>query len=123
MHLTEINCDLLICFPLSLPYSSHKPQPCTLATVHRKKFTQNFVAHVTKVFSDESSCEVKIKKNLVLNSYDNGTVEMSDVHLTLPPPPLLSVVVQTVQLKHDFCCRSERIFLFICKNKIKIRCN
>jgi len=50
MYLTKINCDLLICSPLSVLYSSHKSQPCTLATVHRKKFTQNFVVHVTKVF-------------------------------------------------------------------------
>jgi len=66
-----------------------------LATVHRKKSTQNFVVHATKVFSDESSSEVEIEKTfLVLYSNDNGTVEMSDVRLTLPL--LLSVVVQTV---------------------------
>jgi len=51
--------------------------------------TQNFVVHVVKVFSDERSCSelVKIEKIfLVLNSDDNGTVEMSDVRLILPPP-------------------------------------
>jgi len=50
MYLTKINCDLLICSPLSLPYSSHKLKPCTLATVHRKKSTRNFVVHVTNFF-------------------------------------------------------------------------
>jgi len=49
------------------------------------------VAHVAKVFSDESSCEVEfslrnIKDVLVPNSIDNGTVEMNDVRLILPPP-------------------------------------
>jgi len=33
------------------------------------------------------ACEVKIKKKfLVLNGNGNGTVEMNDVHLILPPP-------------------------------------
>jgi len=42
-----------------------------------------------KFFSDESSCEVEIEKTfLVLNSYDNGTVEPSDVRLILPPPAI-----------------------------------
>jgi len=39
-----------------------------------------------KAFSDESSCEVEIEKTiLVLNSNENGTVEISDVRLILPP--------------------------------------
>ena len=81
MYLTKINCDLLIS-PL---HSSHKPQPYTLATVHRKKSTRNFVVHVTEIFSDESSCEVEIDKTfLVLNSNDNDTVEPSDMRLILP---------------------------------------
>jgi len=66
---------------------------------------------------------VEIEKTfLVLNSKDNGTVEMNDVRLILPPP--LSVVAQTVQLKLDFCYRSERVFyLFVYIKQIKIRCN
>jgi len=36
---------------------------------------------------------------------------MSDVRLILPPPVICGAA-QTVQLKHDFCCRSERVFLF-----------
>jgi len=48
-----------------------------------------------KFFSDKSFCEVKIEKHFfVLNSNENGTVEMSDVRLILPPS--LSVVAQTV---------------------------
>jgi len=71
----------------SFPPSEFQSQTsATLATVHRKKSNRNFVAHVTKVFSDESSCEVEIEKTfLVLNSNDNGTVEMSDVRLILSP--------------------------------------
>jgi len=66
-----------------------------------------------KFFSDESSCEVEIEKTfLVMNSNENGTLEISDVCLILSPLKL-SVVVQTVQLKYDFCCRSERVFLLI----------
>jgi len=41
-------------------------------------------------FFDESSCEVEIGKTfLVLNSNDNSTVEMSNVHLILPPPAIM----------------------------------
>jgi len=40
-----------------------------------------------KFFSDKSSCKVEIEKTfLVLDSFnENGTVEMSDVRLILPP--------------------------------------
>jgi len=70
----------------------------------------NFVVYVTKKISNESSCEVEMEKSfLVLNSNENGTVEMSDVHLILSP----LVILLSVQLTHDFCCRSERVFLFI----------
>jgi len=72
MYLNKINCVLLISSPLSIPYYSHKRKPCTLATVHRKKSTQNFVLHATKVFSSKSSFEVKIKTFLVLTSNDHG---------------------------------------------------
>jgi len=58
------------------------------------------------------ACEMN-KSFLVLNSNDIGTVEMSDVHLILPPPAI-SVVALTMQLKHNLCCRSERVFLFTC---------
>jgi len=51
---------------------------------------------------------------LVLNSNDNGTAELSDVRLVLPSCAI--VVAQTVQLKHEFCCKSERVSLFICIN-------
>jgi len=47
---------------------------------------------------------------LVLNSNDNGTAELSDVRLVLPSCAI--VVAQTVQLKHEFCCKSERVSLF-----------
>jgi len=82
MYFIKINCDLPISSPLSFPISSHKAQPYTIATFHSKKFILNFVVHVTKVFSNESSCEIEIEKKhfLVLNSNDNGIVEMSDVH-------------------------------------------
>jgi len=77
MYLTKINCVLLISSPSP---SVLQPQTAAmhLTTVYRKK-----------VFSDKSSCEVKIEKHfLVLNSNDNGTVEMSDVHLVLPSPAI-----------------------------------
>jgi len=90
MYLTKINCDLHISSPL--PPSILQPQTeamYQLATVHRKKSTRSFVVHVTKDFSNKSSCEVKIEKHfLVLNSNDNGTVEMSDVCLALPSPAI-----------------------------------
>jgi len=35
---------------------------------------------------------------------------MIDMRLILPPPGYL----YSVQVKHDFCCRSERVFLFNC---------
>jgi len=49
------------------------------------------VAHVTKVFLKKvpvkwSFCSEIEKTFLVPNSIDNGTVEMSDVHLILRPP-------------------------------------
>jgi len=113
MYLTKINCDLLISSALPLRYPSHKPQPFTLATVHRKKSTCNFVVHITKVFSNKSFCAVKVENIfLILNSNGNGTVKMNDVCLIFLP-----LVAQTVQLKRDFFCRSERICLFICNIK------
>jgi len=47
------------------------------------------------------------KQFLVLNTVDNGTIELRDVRLILTPPPL-SVVAQNIQLKYDFCFRSKK---------------
>jgi len=75
-------------FPPPSPFHTPATNGSTLATVHRKKSTHNFVLHVTKVFSNKSSLEVKIKTFLVLNSNDNGTVELRDVRLILPSPAI-----------------------------------
>jgi len=51
---------------------------------------------------------VEIEKTfLVLASNENGTVEMSDVRLILPP--------LVIWLKHDFCCidLKECCYLFV----------
>jgi len=83
----------LICSFLP-PFHTSEPQTsATLAAGHRKKSTRNFIAHVTIAFSNESSCEVEFLLKiriffLVSNSNDNGTVEMSDVHLILSPPAI-----------------------------------
>jgi len=49
MYLTKTNSYWLISFPASILHSSHKPQSATLATVHRKKSSKNFVVHVAEV--------------------------------------------------------------------------
>jgi len=58
--LREYTCMYL----LISPPSTLQPQTsATLATVHRKKIHyRNFVAHVTKDSSNESSCELEIEK-------------------------------------------------------------
>jgi len=49
--------------------------------------------------------------------YKHNFIELSDVHLILPP--LLSVVAQTVQLKHDFFAvdLKEYFYLFVILDK------
>jgi len=65
-------------------------------------------------FFYKSFCKVGIKKTfLVLNSNEKGTVEMSDVRLILTLL-VVSMVVKIIQLKHDFHCRSERMFICLC---------